>query len=87
MERKAWGFASFAERTVSRDCRQSTWADLQILDVAYLGEFFRQILECFWIFWKDGCETFDWFNLDGPTIFIKFKTIGKEIQIGAAVYF
>jgi len=29
-------------------------ADLQILDVAYLGEFIRQILECFWIFWKDG---------------------------------
>jgi len=24
-ERKAWGFASFAERTVSRDWKQSTW--------------------------------------------------------------
>lgn len=31
----------------------------------------------------------NWFNLDGPTILIKFKTRGKEIQFScsAVVYF
>jgi len=75
VERKAGGFASFAERTVFRDWKQSTWG--------LISKFEKK----FWIWERRmlNVEMVNWLNLDGPTIYNVSKRNSAFMQCGCAL--